>query len=358
MYKFLQEKDFKKRTQATLQWLERSIQATDYQGSAAYYHLWRGWSTAYPETTGYIIETLFDYAVYFNQNQYKNLAISCADWLCGIQNTNGSFPGGVGIYGNPVVFDTGQILFGLTRAFRETQDVKYRIALEKAVRWLLKILEADGSWGQFAYINSYVPAYYTRVVWAVLEANQVLNIPAVEEKMRLALDFYLAKITPENSVRDWGFGRGESAYTHTITYTIRGFLESGRLLQDENLIQTATKIVDKIIILYELNGKLAGRYDEHWRGDYNFVCVTGNAQISLVLSRLYQLTNHTIYLDYAMKIFQRTLSHQYLIPSQGLYGAIPGSAPLWGVYQRFKFPNWAAKFYLDAYLQLYQINKK
>lgn len=29
-------------------------------------------------------------------------------------------------------------------------------------------------------------------------------------------------------------------------------------------------------------------------------------------------------------------------------GAIPGSAPMWGAYSRFEFPNWAAKFFADA----------
>ena len=29
-------------------------------------------------------------------------------------------------------------------------------------------------------------------------------------------------------------------------------------------------------------------------------------------------------------------------------GAIAGSAPIWGDYSRFEFPNWAAKFYADA----------
>ncbi len=29
-------------------------------------------------------------------------------------------------------------------------------------------------------------------------------------------------------------------------------------------------------------------------------------------------------------------------------GAIAGSAPIWGGYSRFEFPNWAAKFFADA----------
>jgi hypothetical protein len=29
-------------------------------------------------------------------------------------------------------------------------------------------------------------------------------------------------------------------------------------------------------------------------------------------------------------------------------GAIAGSAPIWGDYSRFEFPNWAVKFFADA----------
>ena len=29
-------------------------------------------------------------------------------------------------------------------------------------------------------------------------------------------------------------------------------------------------------------------------------------------------------------------------------GGIAGSAPIWGSYSRFEYPNWATKFYADA----------
>lgn len=349
------EKDFEKRTKATLQWLEQSIKATDYQGSAACFHLWRGWSAAYPETTGYIIETLFNYAAYYNKKQYKDLAISCADWLCTLQRADGAFPGGIGMKGEPVVFDTGQILFGLTRAYKETEDIKYHQALVKAVHWLLQILEADGSWQRFAYINNYIPAYYTRVVWAILHTNNILKNNTIIQKMRQALDFYIEHVNSNKSVKNWGFREGEAAFTHTIAYTIRGFLESAYLLQEEQYIITAQQIVNKVLELHHKNGKIAGRYDENWQGDYTFECVTGNAQLTIVLARLYQITNEINYKNDANHIFQRTFSQQWLVSNNNLYGAVPGSMPIWGAYQRFTFPNWAAKFYLDAYLITHQI---
>jgi len=37
-------------------------------------------------------------------------------------------------------------------------------------------------------------------------------------------------------------------------------------------------------------------------------------------------------------------------------GGIAGSYPIYGSYERFKFPNWAAKFYIDAILTQLQID--
>ena len=36
----------------------------------------------------------------------------------------------------------------------------------------------------------------------------------------------------------------------------------------------------------------------------------------------------------------------------GVRGGIAGSAPFYGRYERFTYPNWAAKFYIDALLTL------
>lgn len=344
--------DFEKRTTATLEWVERSIKVTGYKGSAGYFHLWLGWSPAYPETTGYLIETLFDYANYLEEEKYKNLAIACADWLCSIQRPDGAFPGGLGETGEPVVFDTGQILFGLIAAWRRTVEAKYKTALERAVIWLLENLEPDGSWKKYSYVFGYIPAYYTRVVWAVLAANEILQQVEVTDKMRKAIEYYAAQVQPNGAVKNWAFAHDELAYTHTIAYTLRGFLECGALLNDQQLLTKARFIGDRIVELYKIHQKIAGRYDENWRGDYGFECVTGNAQLAIAFARLYQLSGDENYFNIAKKIFSKTVHYQKLMPLLNLYGAIPGSAPIWGAYQRFSFPNWAAKFYLDAFLIL------
>lgn len=325
-----------------LHWLQRSIEVNRGAGASAYRHLWRGWAPPYPETTGYLIETLFDYHHSRQDESLKQLAISCADWLVQLQQTDGAFPGGVGVHGAPIVFDTGQILFGLTRTYAETGDPKYLQSVEKAVNWLLSRWAMDGCWKQNAYVPGYEPSYYTRVVWAVLYANQYLHSALANQVMQVALSHYAARITPVQSVRDWGFKPGEPAFTHTLAYTIRGFLEAAVLLEDSTLLMQAKKLADQLLETRQAAGRLAGAYDENWKGNFRFVCLTGNAQCSIIFRRFFGITGEAIYHDEAVWLLDSVLKKQCR------NGALPGSSPLWGAYMPFRYPNWALKFLLDA----------
>jgi len=121
----------------TLRWVQRSIAVHAGRGSAGYYHLWRGWSAAYPETTGYLIETLWDYYHLTGDESLRRDALSCTDWLCDIQLPNGAWPGGIGGKLAPVLFDTGMMVFGMTRSAVETGQSRYAGAARRAVQWLL-----------------------------------------------------------------------------------------------------------------------------------------------------------------------------------------------------------------------------
>jgi hypothetical protein len=129
---------------------------------------------------------------------------------------------------------------------------------------------------------------------------------------------------------------------------MRGFLECGALLQDKESLDIAQNMAFRLIEDFDKNQKLAGTYDENWLGDYRFVCITGNAQLSLNCSRLFQLTDNQIFKAYAKIFFDTVRDAPCSIPIKGYRGGIAGSQPLWGSYQPMQYPNWAAKFWLDA----------
>ena len=99
------------------------------------------------------------------------------------------------------VFNTGQMIFGLVRAYQHNKASHFLDAFSKACQWLCSVLEQDGSWKIGAYIPGYVPTYYTRVIWAILYANTILQSREITEKMEQALSYYKRKQTPQFSFK-------------------------------------------------------------------------------------------------------------------------------------------------------------
>ncbi|MBK7409691.1 MAG: hypothetical protein IPL49_03735 [Saprospirales bacterium] len=346
----LSEMEFQRRTGAALDWIRRSIDAHQGNGSAAFYSFGK-WAPAYPETTGYLIETLLDYNL-------LDYALSCGKWLLYVQHPDGSFPSRYADSGQPSIFNTGMILFGLTRLFEDTKDEAYLMAIRRAVDWLLDQLEPDGSWPNHAFVPGFLPSYYTRAVWGVLLANRVLNDPKVEPAMKTAMGYYAQRLQPDGAVRDWGFNPGKPAYTHTIAYSWRGFWEVALLLNEKEWLNAVQKGMERLAALRQQHGKLPGRLDGSWNPDLSFSCLTGNAQLSVLAGRIFQRSGEPCFGDMAYDFFQETACRQVLRPKSSYYGGIAGSHPLWGPYQRLRYPNWAVKFFLDAYLLLFKTNKE
>lgn len=333
--------EWRRCTAAALAWLRRSIEVTGGQGSS---HSWSplfGWAKAYPETTGYLIETLLDYAEIKQDDSLRDLAFRCSNWLVSIQLPSGAFPALLAENREPSIFNTAQILFGLAR----TENKK---PLELANDWLISALESDYSWRKHAYVLGFTPSYYTRAVWGVLKANQVLQNAEIQEKMRVSLRFYAERFLPNGAVRGWGFWPGKAAFTHTIAYTLEGFLESAILLEEKEILQKTIATGEQLLEIRQKTGRTAGRYDERWRGDYSFLCVTGNCQLSTFYYRLFELTREERFREAAQCFLAEVLDFQYLGKNKDRFGALPGSAPLWGPYLRFRYPNWGLKFFLDA----------
>ena len=111
---------------AAIQWICRAQDATPDGGVArsfgfVYQPFFRckGWVASYPETTGYIIPTMFDYARESGRQDLFDRAVRMADWECDVQMANGAVQGGtVAQPASPAVFNTGQVIFGWVRAYQ------------------------------------------------------------------------------------------------------------------------------------------------------------------------------------------------------------------------------------------------
>lgn len=337
------------RAEAGLDWLMRSINATEGQGSSHIFARWRyppsGWHLGYPETTGYIIETLLDYAPDFPQLPLREYAMNSADWLLTQQLDNGSFPALLAGSQKPSIFNSGMIVFGLLNAEKIVQHKDRKSALDKLRSWLHTIPDEQ--------IILTEPTYISRALWAFLLLADDHFDELLKEKINRISKSILNWRNQHGAFDHWGFNRKHTAFTHTIAYTLRGFLEMGALLNDVTYIQVVTDAMEVLRLDRQKRKKIAGSYNDSWQGNYSFRCVTGHAQLSIISFRLFQLTNDMKWLDFGRCLFEDIITDQKLNPMDpDLQGAVPGSKPIWGAYMRGKYPNWSVKFYLDA-LRLY-----
>jgi hypothetical protein len=64
-----------------MSWLARAQDATPDNGVAqAYFFREKRWASSYPETTGYIIPTFFEYARLTGKSEFTERALRMADW--------------------------------------------------------------------------------------------------------------------------------------------------------------------------------------------------------------------------------------------------------------------------------------
>ena len=331
-----------------MEWLCRSQDKTDDGSSAATYNLLLGWADAYPETTGYIIPTMYSYAKRTNRQSFANRATRMADWLCGIQNQTGSFPGGVGTDGEPNVFNTGQIVFGLVDAYRQTGDESYKIAARNACDWLVDQQTSEGYWDTHDY-GGEVHAYSTRISWALLEAGAVITDQTAryEGAARKNFDWAMDQQGPDGWFANASFHRGEAPYLHTIAYTIRGLLEGGLLLENQEIFAAASLSADKLLSIQQNTGILKGAYDSTWSPTW-YYCLTGNAQTAIIWLRLFDETGDREYLHAARQSIEFLKRRQVLNGPDQISGSLPGSDPIVGPYMYLRYPNWGVKFFADA----------
>lgn len=333
-------------------WIETSIRPDG--GSAAHLAISGQWSKAYPETSGYIINTLLEYAAVSRDTRWVALAEQLGDWLLGIQMENGAWAAGVHPSSNPEpsVFNTGQIIQGLAGLYRECGDNRYLDSLARAAQWLAAEERGKGSWESGNYRGEFNPTYYTRVSWPMLEAWSLTDEPLIRDAAVRVLERLKGRVNEDGSFRDWGFASGQGAFTHTIAYTLRGFLESGRALgRDDEFLDAIAPTVERLYRISEIrHGRLPGFYDVGWRGSRSFVCLTGNAQIALVLLRFEAARPDLRLVNAATKLIDFVCERQVTAALRGkrFKGAIAGSSPIWGPYLRLRYPNWAAKFFADS----------
>jgi hypothetical protein len=320
-------------------------------GVAAYYSLLTGYAPSYPEVTGYLIPTLYDLAHHDPGNSALAAAQQATQWLLSLQLPTGAFPGGFynGVPVQPSVFNTGQILHGLVRTYRETGDHEIRRAAVAAGDWLVEHQQPDGSWSGPGAYQEQSHTYYSMVAWALAELSE----PARDRRYSHAADKNLDWVLSHFELDGWINGinlQGHPNYLHFVAYVIQGVLECGILLRREDAIEAAAKSAWVLLRKFEARHSLPGAFGSSFKTGDTFACLTGNAQMSCVWLRLFEKTRDLRYLNAGLKINEML---KRLIPMggpRGIAGGVSGSYPIWGTYQPLRYISWGCKFLADALL--------
>lgn len=325
------------------------------------FHLTQGWGASYPETTGYAIPSLFEVANALEWPAPRDSAIHAADWLLTIQHPDGGWQGGRAGEGRPsIVFNTAQVIRGMLAAYSHTKDERYLLAAQRAALWIVSVQDPDGAWRSSNFLgvarvyDTYVDAPLLRV--HEITGNSPLKLSA-EKNLRWVLQQQHANgwfANCDNTVR-----HNDRPITHTIAYTIDGLLECDIMLPDPGFGTAGSRASRELLHQFLSNDTLHGRYDEQWRGS-EYPLMTGCAQLAITWASLFERTGEEQFREGAIKMTNALAAVQQAscVGPEEQHGAMPGSYPLWGRYEKFAFPNWATKYYIDALLAVDRITGK
>ncbi|MEN3941430.1 hypothetical protein WJU23_09070 [Prosthecobacter sp. SYSU 5D2] len=342
-----------KAVEACLEWLLQAQEksASGDGGVARHYSLVSGWGASYPETTGYIIPTILDHAHRRQCSRLKAAAARMLEWLVSIQMPNGAFRGSHmhSPVEAPVVFDTGQILIGLSVGMKNF-GLSYEDPVKRASRWLIEVQDADGAW---RHPNPFVAGgdhvWETHVAWGLLEASRSTGVAAYGEAGLRNMRWAVSRQLPNGWYQDCGMGDdNDNPLTHTLAYTLRGILEGYRFSGDPALLAAAVQTADGLLSARDKDGALPGQLDKNWKGTVRWICLTGLSQTAICWLMLYQDTGREDYLNAAFTANRYVRSTLRLEGPSELRGGVKGSLPVNGEYCRFQFINWACKFLIDA----------
>lgn len=340
---------------ANIQWLVRSQECSKLHdgGSARDFSLIDGWASSYPETSGYIVPTLIDYADRTGDPVLLARARTMLDWLVSIQFPEGGFQGGKvdGTPRVPVTFNTGQILMGLAAAVRRFGDA-YLEPMNRAAAWLRDSLDTDGCWRKYPtpFAMPGEKAYETHVAWGLFEAARVNPNAGFGEAGLKQIQWALTKQQANGWFASNCLEEPERPLTHTIGYVLRGVIEAYRLSGEADLLQAAERSAQALLRVIEADGRIAGRLDSNWQPAVDWVCLTGSVQIAACWFILHAITGNPGYAEAACLANRYVRRSVYLVGPAEVLGGVRGAFPVNGHYGRFEYLNWAAKFCADAQL--------
>jgi hypothetical protein len=340
---------------ACLDWLAdaQDLSPTADGGVARHYHLVHGWGASYPETTGYIVPTLFECADRTGDRKLVERGRRMLDWLVSIQFPEGGFQGGM-IDQSPVIpvtFNTGQILIGLADGARRYGE-PYLEPMRRAADWLAATQDSDGIWRDHPtpFAKPGEKTYETHVAWGLMEAVRVEDRSEWRTAALRNVDAALEKQHANGWFEHCCLTDPTHPLTHTLGYALRGVVEAWRLSGDDRYLEGALRTAHGLMGAQRADGALPGRMGRDWEAHVSWSCLTGNVQIAACWLLLAADTGEPQFVDAARRANAFCRTSIRVDGPTGVRGGVKGAFPVDGMYGQYQYLNWAAKFAIDAFL--------
>lgn len=347
----------KERAGAAADWILRAQDATEDDGvSHGYFPCdeTNGWRASYPETTGYIIPSLLEFARCYDDDKVRGRALRMAQWEVAIQMKSGAVQGGTVCQKDkqtPVVFNTGMVLDGWSAAYREFRVEQFLKAGRRAADFLISDLSHNGYFktnGQFVVADK-IKTYNCLCAWALYRFGQDVHEKHYQKAAIKIVEAALRQMQPNGWFANNCLSMPEAPLLHTICYTLQGILEVGILTGRLDFINAVQRGTDPIISHISQKGFLPGRFDAQWQPALFSSCLTGSAQFAVVCYKLFEQLKDNKYLSAANRIVNFLKALQILnSDNEAINGGLAGSFPIFGSYMTLGFPNWVTKYFLDG----------
>jgi hypothetical protein len=358
------------RLRAAIEWMMRAQHASGSGGVSYGYFPAReeasqGWLPPYPETTGYIMQSLVQYAHMHDDAEAFQSALRMAQWEVDVQLDDGSVRAGFLRPGAnaSAAFNTGMVLIGwatLLLSARGRNETRVLTAARRAADWLVADMDADGNLRTHgpSVTGDRIKTFTCLCGWGLhLFADVVSDRSYADAALRLC-HAAIRQQRPNGWFDNNNLGSPEVALTHTIGYTLQGILQVALLSGREDMVHAVRRGTDPLLGRISRQGYLHGMFNSAWEPAVFSSCLTGSAQLAGVCYLLYEHTSERRYLEVADRLMNFLKALQPLDSAlPGIHGALAGSFPLTGGYQTGGYPNWATKFFADSLMMKQRIER-
>ena len=316
--------------EAAVTFLMRSIEACKGRASSKAYRFGRGWLPPYRETSGYIIPTLLDLSDHLKRPDLAMTAERIGEWLAEVQEPDGGFVERDLQDVKPVVFNTGQILHGFNALISRRGRKDLLLNARRAGDFIVASADATGSFVRNEH-HDMAHAYNVRSAWALLTLSRLLDDDKYEKTALSNADWTIAQQKGNGFFCSNVFEPGWNSNTHGIAYVLQGLIEIYCMCRREPYLTAVRRSVDYIHPPLENEGRLVSEIGEDWEFRSKHLCLTGYAQLAIVLLRLYGLGGDKKYFDTGVRLLRAVAATQDLKSSdKPYYGGIRPPSPSTG----------------------------